>query len=279
MTILVTGATGTVGRQVVAQLVERGVRVRALSRSPEAAAARLPASVEVAYGDLAVPESLAPALEGVTGLHLITFGGGDGQAPLQTGRELVALAEKAGVSRVSVLSGWDESSVEEALRTGNVGWTQVRCVEFMANAFDWAPSIRAEGVVRVFGDHPGAVVHEDDIAAVIVTALAEDGHAGRSYTLTGPQALTPAQRVRILGEALGREIRFEELSEEGYRASMRACGVDEDMIDFGVQLGTEPPEESSVVLPAVEQVTGRPGRTFAQWATEHAAAFAPEISR
>ncbi|MEV4176970.1 NmrA family NAD(P)-binding protein [Nonomuraea sp. NPDC049709] len=270
MTILVTGATGTVGRQMVAQLVERGARVRALTRNP--AAAGLPAGVEVACGDLAVPETLAPALEGVTGLHLITFGGDD-YAPLRTGPELVELAAKAGVTRVSVLSSWDETSVEEALRAGELGWTQLRCVEFMANALDWVASVREEGVVRVLGNHPGAVVHEADIAAVAVAALVEDGHAGQAYALTGPEALTPAERVRLIGEAVGREIRFEELSEEGYRASMRAAGVSEELIEFGVGLGVDPPEVGSVVLPTVEQVTGRPGRTFARWAAENAAAF------
>lgn len=270
MTILVTGATGTVGRQIVAQLVERGAPVRALTRNP--AAARFPASVEVACGDLAAPQTLAPALEGVTALHLITFGGDD-YAPLPTGPDIVALAAKAGVRRVSVLSSWDETSVEEALRAGDLGWTQLLCVEFMANAYDWAASIREEGVVRVFGNHPGAVVHEADIAAVAVAALVDDGHAGQAYMLTGPEALTPAERVRLLGDAVGSEIRFEELSEEEYRASMRAAGEGDDMIEFAVQLGANPPGASSVVLPTVEQVTGRPGRTFAQWAAENAAAF------
>ncbi|MEV0616315.1 NmrA family NAD(P)-binding protein [Nonomuraea sp. NPDC050404] len=270
MTFLVTGATGTVGRQIVAQLVERGAHVRALTRNP--AAAGLPDGVEVACGDLTSPETLAPALEGVTGLHLITFGGDD-FAELETGPEIVELAAKAGVTRVSVLSGWDESSVERALRAGSVGWTQLLCVEFMANAYDWVDSIRDEGVVRVFGNHLGAVVHEADIAAVAVAALVEDGHAGESYTLTGPEALTPEQRVRLIGEAVGRELRFEELDEAGYRAAMQAAGVTEDMIEFGVQLGANPPGAGAIVQPTVERVTGRPGRTFAQWAAEHAAAF------
>ncbi|UBU18130.1 NmrA family NAD(P)-binding protein [Nonomuraea gerenzanensis] len=270
MTILVTGATGTVGRRIVGQLVERGVPVRALTRNPGRAA--LPDGVEVACGDLTSPGTLAPALEGVTGLHLITFGGDD-CTPLENGAELVRLAAKAGVQRVSVLSSWDETSVEEALRAGELGWTQLQCVEFMANAFEWAEPIRQEGVVRVFGNHPGAVVHEADIAAVAVAALVEEGHAGETYLLTGPEALTPEQRVRMIGAAAGREIRFEELSEQEYRAAMRAAGVGDDLIEFGVQLGANPPDAASVVLPTVERVTGRPGHTFAQWAAEHAAAF------
>ncbi|GAA2213727.1 NAD(P)H-binding protein [Nonomuraea monospora] len=272
MTILVTGATGTVGRRIVGRLAERGVPVRALTRNPGKAA--FPDGVEVACGDLTEPATLAPALEGVTGLHLITFGGDDG-APLENGPELVELAAKAGVRRVSVLSGWDESTVEQALRAGDLGWTRLQCVEFMANAFDWAESIRREGVVRVFGNHPGAVVHEADIAAVAVAALVEEGHAGETYLLTGPEALTPEQRTRLIGAAIGRELRFEEQSEAEYRAAMRAAGVGDELIEFGVQLGANPPQAGSVVLPTVEHVTGRPGRTFAEWATEHAAAFRP----
>ncbi|GAA2824004.1 NmrA family NAD(P)-binding protein [Nonomuraea rubra] len=270
MTILVTGATGTVGRRIVGQLAERGVPVRALTRNPGKAA--FPAGVEVACGDLTSLETLAPALEGVTGLHLITFGGDD-YAPLENGPELVELAAKAGVTRVSVLSSFDETSVEAALRAGGLGWTQLLCMEFMANAFDWTASVREEGVVRVFGNHPGAVVHEADIAAVAVAALVEEGHAGETYVVTGPEALTPEERVRLLGAAIGREIRFEEQSEEEYRASMRAAGVGDDLIEFGVRLGAEPMEAASVVAPTVERVTGRPGRTFAQWAAENAAAF------
>ncbi|WP_043625688.1 NAD(P)H-binding protein [Nonomuraea candida] len=270
MTFLVTGATGTVGRQIVAQLVERGLPVRALTRNP--AAARLPDGVEVACGDLTSPRTLVPALEGVAGLHLITFGGDDG-ADLETGPEIVELAARAGVARISVLTGWEETSVERALREANAAWTQVWCAEFMANAYDWLESIRDEGVVRVFGNHPSAVVHEADIAAVAVAALVGEGHAGRSYALTGPESLTPEQRTRLLGAAIGRELRFEELDEAGYRALMRAAGVSDDLIEFGVQLGARPPEAGAVVRPTVERVTGRPARTFAQWAAEHATAF------
>lgn len=273
MTILVTGATGTVGRHVVEQLVQRGHQVRALTRNPDRARAVLPAGVEVAVGDLAAPQSLAPALEGVTGLHLITVGGDD-LAVLDTGAEIVELATKAGVQRVSVLSSWEEGSVEEALRAGDLPWTQLQCVEFMSNALgDWAPSIKEEGVVRVFGNTPGAVVHEADIAAVAVTALLEDGHAGECYLLTGPEALTPVERVRLIGEAIGRTITFEALTEEQLREQMRSWGAEEEYIEFAVQLGANPPEVGSIVRPTVEQVTGRPARTFAQWAAEHTAAF------
>lgn len=258
MTILVTGATGTVGRHVVAQLVERGEKVRALTRDPDRARQVLPGSVEVAFGDLSAPETLAPALEGVTRLHLITVDADPG---------VVALAAEAGVRLVTVLSGWEESDVERALRASDLPWTQVQCVEFMANALDWARSIRTEGVVRDFCDPPGALVHEADIAAVLVTALVEDGHAGAQYLLTGPEVTRHSDRVRLIGEAIGRPLVYEELTEAAYREQQG------EWADFAVDLRRNPPAVGAIVRQTVSEVTGRPARTFAQWARENIEAF------
>ncbi|MCO1574726.1 NAD(P)H-binding protein [Crossiella sp. SN42] len=268
MTILVTGATGTVGRQIVGQLVAAGHRVRALTRRPEQAG--LPAEVELARGDLSNPASVEPALEGVTGLHLITV---DGEGVLQTGEELVALAKRAGVRRVSVLSGWEESSVERALNASDLGWTWLRPVEFMANATEWAEEIRTEGKVRLFGNEPSAAVHEADIAAVAVAALTQDGHAGQSYLLTGPEALTATERIECLATAIGKPIEVVHLTEAQYREQLASFGFDEGYIDFAIHLGANPPEIGKHPAPTVAEVAGRPGLTFAQWATENAKLF------
>ncbi|NEE43160.1 NAD(P)H-binding protein, partial [Streptomyces sp. SID8455] len=177
MTILVTGATGTVGRRVVEQLLERGEHVRALTRDP--ARAEFPAGVEAVRGDLADPASLEGALEGVTGLHLITFDGGL-FAPLATGEEILERARAAGVRRATVLNGGGDTPMETAVRASGLAWTVVMPVEFMANALEWAPGIKAEGVVREpFVDRLSAMVHESDIGAVAATALTEDGHGGQ----------------------------------------------------------------------------------------------------
>ncbi|WP_283136152.1 NAD(P)H-binding protein [Rhizohabitans arisaemae] len=266
MTVLVTGATGTVGRQVVEQLVQAGRRVRALTRNP--AAAGLPPEVEVVRGDLTDVTTLAPAFAGVTGLHTITFDGDGG--PLQNGKEITELAVKAGVERVTVLGGWDRSTLEDALTEAGLGWTHLRCVEFMANARDLADSIRTTGGVERFDlGRPSAMVHEADIAAVAVTALTRNGHAGKAYTLTGPQALTLAEQVGTIAAALGRDIELRVLTEEQAREGMRAAGMPEEYVEFAVELEKNPPEEGKAVLPTVEQVTGRPGRTFAQWVGEN----------
>ncbi len=202
MTILVTGATGTVGRRVVEQLLERGERVRALTRAPERA--EFPPGVEVVGGDLEDPASLAPALRGVTGLHLITFGG-EFSAPLETGDEILALAEEAGVRRVTVLHGGGDTPMETAVRASGFAWTVVMPVEFMANALEWAPGIRSEGVVREpFVDRLSAMVHESDIGAVAAVALTEDGHGGQEYLVTGPEALTVRDKTTAIGAARAR---------------------------------------------------------------------------
>ena len=264
---LVAGATGTVGRQIVRQLAEAGHPVRALTRNPQNA--EFPPHVEVATGDLTEPESVAPALEGVTGLHLITFGG---DAPLETGPQLVELAQQAGVRRVSVLSGFDRSGVEDALDASDLPWTWVRPVEFMANALMWVDAFRA-GTVPLWRNLPSAVVHEADIAAVAVAALTQDGHGGRTYAVTGPEVLTAEVQIELLAKASGNAVGIDFLTEEQERARLAAEGWAPEYVEFAIMLGTNPPAEGQTVLPTVEQVTGRPGRTFAQWAAENAEKF------
>ncbi|MDX5575604.1 NAD(P)H-binding protein [Streptomyces griseus] len=271
MTILVTGATGTVGRRVVEQLLERGEHVRALTRDP--ARAELPAGVDVVRGDLTDPASLEPALDGVTGLHLITFGGGL-FAPLETGEEILGLAREAGVRRVTVLHGGGGTPMESAVRASGFDWTVVMPVEFMANALEWAPGIRSEGVVREpFVDRLSAMVHESDIGAVAAVALTEDGHGGQEYLVTGPQVLTVRDKTAAVGAARGADVELVELTEEQALASWRGQGMPEDVIAFLIDVYRDTPPEGRTVIDTVEKVTGRPARTFAQWADEHAEHF------
>lgn len=271
MTILVTGATGTVGRYLVDELNRRGVKVRALTRDP--AKANFPAEVEVVAGDLSKPHTLEPALEGVKGLHLITFAG-DYYTPLTTAPEIAQLATKAGVQRVTILWGTEPDSTHEAVRASDFEWTVVEPVEFMSNALEWVESIRAEGVVReAFAEIPSAMVHERDIAAVAAAALTEKGHDHKRYMLTGPEELNVPEKVRILSEALGRDIEFIELTEEEARQQWRDQGQSEEAIEFLLQMADETSVEGTDVLDTVERVTGRPARTFQEWAIEHADAF------
>ncbi|PRX10129.1 SDR family oxidoreductase [Actinoplanes italicus] len=269
-TTLVTGATGNVGRHTVAALVQGGHEVRALTRDP--AKAELPGA-ELVKGDLTEPGSLTASLDGVEAVQLITFAGED---PLdeRTSAAIVARLRDAGVRRVTVLNGGGDSPLQTAVQHSDLEWTVLVPVEFMSGALDWAGSIRDEGVVRTgFVGRRSAMVHDADIGAVGAAVLAGGGHGGRELPITGPEVLTPPDMVRIIGETIGREVRLIALTEEQARDQWRAEGFPDEVVEFFVWAHGSTPEIGYTVTPAVEEVTGRPARTFAQWARENADRF------
>jgi uncharacterized protein YbjT (DUF2867 family) len=283
VTTVVTGASGTVGRSLVAQLLEAGEPVRAVTRNP--AAARFPPGVEVLHGDLAAPATLQAALEGAERLHLFPYP--------ETAPAVAALARRAGVRRVTVLSsgsvtaGYDtdyQLPVEQAVEASGLVWTHLRPGEFAANRLALlGPSIRAERVVRwPWPDEVGVPIHEADIAAVAVLALLEDGHAGRAYDMTGPAVVSVRVQVAAIAAAIGDEVRLEPVSrEEALRLLTEQGGWAAANGPFllgyeGFSAGSEYPEiavEELAPLPTVERLTGRPARGFAEWATDHAGDF------
>jgi uncharacterized protein YbjT (DUF2867 family) len=271
MTILVTGATGNVGRHLVEQLHAANHPVRALTRDP--ANAHLPAGVDVRAGDFTDFASLEAALEGVTALHLMTtFGPGNTTVP--NSRDLVDAAVKAGVRRVTLLWNGYTGPVEEAVEDSELEYTHLRPGEFMSNALSWAEMIRAEGVVReAYGEVGHSPVDVRDIAAVAARALTEDGHAGQAYILTGPEVLTVPQQVAAIAAALGKEVRYEAEDPEGAKERMRAMGIEEHAIDYVLDWRANPPQFAREVFTSVADVTGRPARTFAEWAKDHAESF------
>lgn len=278
MPILVTGATGNVGRHVVEQLVQAGAQVRAVTRNP--ARVSFPDGVEAFAGDLAKPASLAGAFAGVTRMFLFPLAYRApvvrSMADVMENPALAEVAARAGVRRQVMLGSSDSLfDVERAVEAWSPEWTVLRPGEFAVNKLDqWAPSIRASGVVRAaYGDSWGTPIHEADIAAVAVAALLEDGHRGRRYELTGPQALTLREQVRAIGEGIGREIRFEELTHAQARAELLALGTPVEVVDLMIL--AQPARSAPPVLPTVREVTGRPGRTLVQWAAEHADDFRP----
>ncbi|GAB2592878.1 NAD(P)H-binding protein [Streptomyces capparidis] len=274
MTTLVTGATGNTGRHVVAELVRRGERVRALTRDPAAAEGRLPAGVELVAGTHTAPETLDAALAGVGRLHITVTAG-----LAEVGPELVRRAVGAGVRRITVVWGGWVGPVEQAVADSGVEWTRLEPQEFMCNTLTWAESIRAEGVVREPYDFPSALVHEADIGAVAAVALLDDGHAGRAYNLTGPQSLTPRERIAILSRAIGRDIAFLPITHEQAIDRLMATGVSRADAEYVIGWYAAPTDDSTTVVDTVEQVTGRPARTFTQWVAEHAERFrAPRVA-
>ncbi|MFJ4778918.1 SDR family oxidoreductase [Streptomyces sp. NPDC088762] len=284
MTILVTGATGKIGRHVVQDLLAAGKDVRALSRQPQTAG--LPPEVTVVEGDLTVPESLAAALDGVESAFLFPV--------LDAIPDFAASAKRAGVQRVVLFTGaWaaghterDRGSwvypryraAEAALENSGVAeWTVLRPAPFQTNMLWWASSVRAESVVRA--PYPAAtcpLIHEADIAAVGALALTEGGHHAARYTLTGPAAVSQTEQVAAIGDAIGREVRFEELTAEQWRATTGKFlrpGIASDLLREWSETAADP-SRALPVLKTVEELTGRPARSIAEWAADHAADFA-----
>ncbi|MFI9274400.1 NAD(P)H-binding protein [Kitasatospora sp. NPDC052896] len=283
--IVVTGATGHIGRRLVDQLLAEGASVRALTRDPERAG--LPAAAEVVRADLTDPASVEPALEGAESLYLNLAAGG-GEAAIQ----LVDAAVKAGVRRIvlnSSLSVTDtpaddegfisrmHASVERAIRASGLEWTFVRGGMYATNSLQWVPLVKAEGVVR--GPFPEAVaapVHEADLAAVTARALLDRSGAllGCAPYVTGPEPVTQAGQAAAIGRAIGREVRFETIPVERAAEAMAAgTGIPEgaarQLLEyFGASVGTTPR-----MTDEVERITGRPARTFDEWARDHADDF------
>lgn len=288
MTILVTGATGTVGRKVVQQLLKQGIQVRAMTRQP--ANAGLPAGTEVVHGHILDHDTLQAALEDVDRVFLLPF---EGEA-----EPVMARMRTAGVRHVAVLSSSavddsaDESSdyqlnVERAVERKGFDWTHIRPCGFMANALDWAESIRTHNVVRApYGQSAHPYIHEADIAAVAVAALTGDGHAGKIYSLTGSQLISQIGQVEAIGRAIGRDIRFEELSPDEARefwktewaSSLSPAEIDE-LTEWLLVILAEGVETPQPPLATVEEITGRRPIAFEQWAQENANAFLHGHSR
>ena len=275
--ILVTGATGNAGSAVVRALVDAGQPVRALIRS-DSARARLPAEAEAAVADLNLPDTLAPALAGVRGVFLLS-----GYSDMQ---DALARMREARVERVVLLSssaapGGDTTNAvaryhiesERLVRESGLEWTFLQPDTFMTNTLQWAPQVRAGDVVRApFGDVPVATIHPADLGAVAAQALTGDGHAGRSYRLSGPESLTPADRVAVLSRVLGRELRFEAQSDDEARREMSES-MPPEYVDAFMSFFADGTLDESEVLPTVEEITGRPPLSFEQWATANADAF------
>ncbi|MDQ0774397.1 uncharacterized protein YbjT (DUF2867 family) [Streptomyces aurantiacus] len=150
----------------------------------------------------------------------------------------------------------------------------MRCADFAANALAWAPQIRATGVVRgAYGDAATSPVHERDIAEVAVRALLDPAHAGRAYAITGPESLTQHDKARVIGEAIGRKLTFEEIPPERLRQALLAQGLPEDVPDRVIGYAAACLKQPGPTTDTVAQLLGRPALTFAAWAAEHADAF------
>ncbi|WP_433474138.1 NAD(P)H-binding protein [Spirillospora sp. CA-142024] len=271
--ILVTGATGNVGRHLVGELLTAGAEVRALTRDP--ATARLPNEAQVARTD-------EMPLDGVTSIFLnpaVFWNGLD---------DLLTRATDHGVRRVVVLSSGaalsDDPSndlavkhlaIERAVEASGMEWTFTRPGEFSSNALGWRETIRADEPVRE--PYPMArstPIHERDIAAVAAKALLTDDLVGARPLLTGPESITHPEMVEMIGEATGRPVRFEEITPEEAREKMLAMPyMREGLVDVLLRMRARSADHPSDPSPEVKRITGHPARTFKEWAADHADDF------
>jgi len=281
MIYLITGATGDVGSKVVQRLIQNGERPRVFVRDENKARSRFGERVDIAVGDLADEASLRAALEGIDALFLVNSGP---QIPARD--EIAANAAKAaGVQHLVKLSSmdveqglaigaWHEQG-EAAIRKIGIPFTFVQPTGFMSNLLAWAPSIKADGVIRAStGDGRRAFIHSDDIAAVATKALTTGAYEGESLSITGPEALTFAEAAPRIGAAIDRQLKFQPISDEEARQRYTATGASPEDIDAHVSLWRAIREgRLARTTDFVERILGRKPISLDEWARENAAAF------
>lgn len=279
MSYLITGATGTIGRHIVNQLLAMGAAVHALSRKPDQA--NLPAAVKTFKGDLAGSDLQEGAFKDVKSMFLFPAYGDI--------KPFLGKAKAAGVEHIVVLSSLAAAAefprdlnspsylhhraIEQAVESSGIAYTFLRPGSFANNLRFWSHTIKT--AKAVYGPYPQsaqALIHEADVAAVAVAALTTAGHNGATYALSGPESLTQADQLKTIGAALGQELTYCTITPKQFTQSMSQfmpAGVIKMMLDYW----SDTVEQPDVVRPAVEQIMGRPGRTLAQWATDHISDF------
>jgi (4-alkanoyl-5-oxo-2,5-dihydrofuran-3-yl)methyl phosphate reductase len=281
MTYLITGATGDVGARVVRQLLERNIRPRVLVRNAEKARALFGEATEIYVGDLAIPETIRPAMQGVHTLFLVNVG----PEISQRDQAAAAIARAEGVRRIVKLSSldveqglaigaWHEKG-EAAIRASGVTFTFVRPSGFMSNLLAWAHSIQNEGIVRSSAGYGGRpFIHSEDIAAVSVEALLDHAYAGRILSITGPESLTFANATQIIGRAIGKALVYQTISDEeaGERYSKVSGSPEETEAHVALWRAIREGRLASTTSDA-EGTLGRKPISLQQWALENAHHF------
>jgi len=280
--ILVIGGTGNVGREVVRQLRGTDARVRVMTRSPDAAA--LPPPIEVMRGDLTVPETLDRCLRDIDAVFLVWVA-----PPAAAADALDRIAKHA--RRIVFLTAPLKTPhpffqqpnpasamaarIEQLIEASGMKWTFLRAGMFAGNARHfWGPQVRAGGVVRwPYLDAPTAPTDERDLAAVAVRALREDDGDGAEYVVTGPQSLTQAEQIQIIGRAIGRPLRIEQMTPDEARSELVPVLGSPAVVNMLLNAWAAAVGQPAFVTSTFAELTGRPPRTFLDWASDHAAEF------
>ena len=272
MTIVVTGATGNVGRPLVAELAAAGARVRAVTRTPHTA--EFPAGVEVIG-------SAVDALPGASAVFLNSRALGAQLA------EVVALAQRSGITKLVALSalnadddfsrqpsrfrGDRNKEVEQFAVESGFAWVSLRPSVFASNFVGmWAAQNRAGDVDGgPYAAASTATIVDRDIAAVAARALLSDELDGRKVPLTGPQAFTNSELVAVIGAVVGRPLTYREAPPEMVRQRFIDIGLGAEFADAYTALLAETLDKPALVTHEVEKILGRPAVTFAQWVAQH----------
>lgn len=277
--IVVTGATGNIGRPLTQALADAGQQVTAISRH----AAAVPDGVRHVVADLAEPAGLKPALVGAKALFLLLSG--DLHAADADPADIIRVATAAGVRRIVLLSTQGVSTrpfgttriamqtLENTLRESGLDWAVLRPGGFASNALWWAESVRTQRLVAApFGDTGVPIIDPADIAEVAAACLLDDRHSGAVYELTGPEVITPRQQTEAIAAALGTPVRFHELTRAEAKAGMTQS-MPAELADDTLDILSSPSPAELRISPDVQRVLGRAPRTFADWAVRNVAAF------
>ena len=277
MPYLITGATGPIGRSIVTQLRTIGQDVRIVTRDGHKA----PMGVEAVQGDFTKGDLPTRAFEGVNRIFLFpALGGVDAflkQAKIAQVEQIVVLSSLAAAMEYerdkTSMSALHHLAIEKAVIASGIPSTFLRPGTFANNLLFWAHSIQTgDTVYGPYANSVQAPIHEADIAAVAVVALTQDGHQGKTYPLTGPQALTRIEQLNCIGTAIGKKLRFQEIPADVFQKEMEKympLPIIKMLLDYWSDTVTVP----DVVLPTVEQLTSHKARTLAQWAKDHASDF------
>lgn len=276
MTIVVTGATGNIGRPLVAELAAAGARVRAVSRSPHTA--NMPAGVEVVG-------SVAQAIPGANAVFLNSRALGDGlsaavaDAVSSGATKLVALsainADDDFTRQPSRFRGDRNREIEQLAVASGLAWVSLRPTVFATNfAGMWSAQLRAGDVVSgPYADASMAPIVDSDIAAVAARALLTDDLVGQQIPLTGPQALTNAELVGVIGAVLGRSLRYREVPPNVLRQMFIDGGFSSEFASAYLAMLAHTLDRPALVTHDVEKILGRPPLTFAEWVSSNRGLF------
>jgi uncharacterized protein YbjT (DUF2867 family) len=278
--ILVTGATGNIGKELIPLLLGNGQSIRVLVRDPRKVA-HLDACIERIVGDLDKPETLAAAVKGVERIYLMTY---------ETRQDINMLeaAKRAGVRyivKLSTLEATDHKiqvgkwhyQREELIRAAGLDWTFLRPGMFMSNSIEWwSDSIKGQGSVFFPGGRKGEVAPIDprDVARVAAVALTQPGHSGQAYELTGSELFTIGEMVQVISKVLGKSVQYVDIPPIAAKLFMLKSGMDKTLVNALMEmLASLRKNEGAIVTATVQQVTGQPPRTFEAWCREHIKAF------